>query len=53
MVHHLSAVQGKWMKTTHLNTIKDPLNGEKFITISEVDESEIKVCILIVKAGLL
>ena len=53
MVHHLSAVQGKWMKTPNLNTIKDPLNGEKFITISEVDESGIKVCILIVKAGLL
>ncbi|PWA69491.1 hypothetical protein CTI12_AA297940 [Artemisia annua] len=36
------SVQAKWMKSTNLNTIMDPLNGEKFITFSEVDEIGIK-----------
>ncbi|KAJ9560037.1 hypothetical protein OSB04_005197, partial [Centaurea solstitialis] len=35
-------VQGKWFKSTNWNTIVDPLNGESFIKVSEVDESGIK-----------
>ncbi|KVI06399.1 Aldehyde dehydrogenase, conserved site-containing protein [Cynara cardunculus var. scolymus] len=35
-------VQGKWMTSSNWNTIVDPVNGESFIKVSEVDESEIK-----------
>lgn len=35
-------VQGKWIKSANWNTIVDPLNGESFIKVSEVDESGIK-----------
>lgn len=46
MVHHLFAVQGKWITSAYRNTIVDPLNGESFIKVSEVDETGIKVFIL-------
>ncbi|KAL8225650.1 hypothetical protein R6Q57_018207 [Mikania cordata] len=35
-------VQGKWIKSANWNTIVDPLNGESFIKVSEIDESGIK-----------
>ncbi|KAI3766813.1 hypothetical protein L2E82_16887 [Cichorium intybus] len=35
-------VQGKWMTGSNWNTILDPLNGESFIKVSEVDENGIK-----------
>ncbi|KVH98740.1 Aldehyde dehydrogenase, conserved site-containing protein [Cynara cardunculus var. scolymus] len=35
-------VQGSWFKSANWNTIVDPLNGESFIKVSEVDESGIK-----------
>ncbi|KAI3500274.1 hypothetical protein L1887_36093 [Cichorium endivia] len=34
--------QGKWIKSANWNTIVDPLNGESFIKVSEVDASGIK-----------
>ncbi|XP_023757316.1 delta-1-pyrroline-5-carboxylate dehydrogenase 12A1, mitochondrial [Lactuca sativa] len=37
-----SLVQGKWIQDGNWNTILDPLNGESFIKVSEVDESGIK-----------
>ncbi|KNA23795.1 hypothetical protein SOVF_021270 [Spinacia oleracea] len=39
-VHNL--VNGKWVKSPNWNTIVDPLNGEPFIKVSEIDESSIK-----------
>ncbi|CAO2818628.1 unnamed protein product [Amaranthus hypochondriacus] len=39
-VHNL--VQGKWVQSSSWNTILDPLNGEPFIKVAEVDISEIK-----------
>lgn len=36
-------VQGKWTRSANWNTIVDPLNGEPFIKVSEVDESGIQV----------
>ncbi|XP_024460487.1 delta-1-pyrroline-5-carboxylate dehydrogenase 12A1, mitochondrial [Populus trichocarpa] len=36
-VHNL--VQGKWIGSSTWNTIVDPLNGEPFIKIAEVDET--------------
>ncbi|XP_076942986.1 putative aldehyde dehydrogenase [Bidens hawaiensis] len=38
----LNLVQGKWMESGHWNTIPDPLNGEPFIKVSEVDQNGIK-----------
>lgn len=35
-------VQGKWVESSSWSTIVDPLNGEPFIKVAEVDESEIK-----------
>ena len=42
----LSSVQGKWIKSANWNWIVDPLNGEKFIKVGEVQGSEIKVLML-------
>lgn len=39
-VHNL--VQGKWIGSSSWNTIVDPLNGEPFIKVAEVDKSELK-----------
>lgn len=39
-VHNL--VQGKWIGSSGWNTIVDPLNGEPFIKVAEVDETEIQ-----------
>nr|XP_043621839.1 probable aldehyde dehydrogenase [Erigeron canadensis] len=39
-VHNL--VQGKWITSANWNTIVDPLNGEPFIQVSEIEESGIK-----------
>lgn len=36
-------VQGKWTRAANWNTLVDPLNGEPFIKVSEVDESGIQV----------
>lgn len=35
-------VQGSWRSCSNLNTLVDPLNGEHFIKVSEVDESGIE-----------
>ncbi|KAK4744479.1 hypothetical protein SAY87_010791 [Trapa incisa] len=35
-------VQGKWTKSSNWNTIVDPLNGEPFIKVADVNEMEIK-----------
>lgn len=35
-------VQGSWKGSSNLNTLVDPLNGEHFIKVSEVDESGIQ-----------
>ncbi|PWA55898.1 aldehyde/histidinol dehydrogenase [Artemisia annua] len=35
-------IQGNWIKSGNWNTILDPLNGESFIRVSEIDESGIK-----------
>lgn len=35
-------VQGKWITASRWNTLVDPLNGEPFIKVSEVDEAGIK-----------
>ncbi|CAN6442303.1 unnamed protein product [Victoria cruziana] len=35
-------VQGKWKNTSSHNTILDPLNGEPFIKVSDVDETGIE-----------
>ncbi|XP_058194989.1 delta-1-pyrroline-5-carboxylate dehydrogenase 12A1, mitochondrial-like isoform X1 [Rhododendron vialii] len=39
-VHNL--VQGKWTGSSNLNTIPDPLNGESFIKVTEMDETCIR-----------
>ncbi|XP_048440204.1 probable aldehyde dehydrogenase [Pyrus x bretschneideri] len=38
----LNLVQGKWKNTNRWNTIWDPLNGEPFIRVCEVDETGIQ-----------
>nr|ACL13549.1 delta-1-pyrroline-5-carboxylate dehydrogenase protein [Malus domestica] len=38
----LNLVQGKWKNTNRWNTILDPLNGEPFIRVCEVDETGIQ-----------
>lgn len=40
----LFLVQGRWTGSSSWNTIVDPLNGEPFIKIAEVDETGIQVC---------
>lgn len=35
-------VQGNWTKSKYSNEILDPLNGEPFIKVAEVDETEIQ-----------
>ncbi|KAF9626543.1 hypothetical protein IFM89_034956 [Coptis chinensis] len=39
-VHNL--VQGCWKGTSNWNTLADPLNGEPFIRVAEVDETGVK-----------
>lgn len=39
-VHNL--VQGNWIKASSWNTILDPLNGEAFIKVAEVQEPELQ-----------
>lgn len=36
-------VQGNWTGSSSRNTLVDPLNGESFIKVAEVDEKGIKV----------
>jgi 1-pyrroline-5-carboxylate dehydrogenase len=36
-------VQGSWTTSGNWNWLVDPLNGEKFIKVAEVQEAEIKV----------
>ncbi|TYJ99100.1 putative aldehyde dehydrogenase isoform X1 [Cucumis melo var. makuwa] len=38
----LNLVQGKWIGSSGWNTIVDPLNGEPFIRVAEIDETEIQ-----------
>ncbi|KAL3819430.1 hypothetical protein ACJIZ3_005335 [Penstemon smallii] len=38
----LNLVQGNWTRSSNWNTILDPLNGESFIKVSEVDENGIQ-----------
>ncbi|EYU42874.1 hypothetical protein ABFS82_09G034600 [Erythranthe guttata] len=38
----LNLVQGNWIGSSNRNTIPDPLNGESFIRVSEVDEKGIQ-----------
>lgn len=40
------SVQGKWKTSSNWNTLLDPLNGEPFIKVAEVDETGIQVCIM-------
>ncbi|GAA0143557.1 dehydrogenase [Lithospermum erythrorhizon] len=35
-------VQGKWIKSSNWNTIVDPMNGEPFIKVAEVEKSGIQ-----------
>lgn len=37
-------VQGKWTGSAAWNTLVDPLNGEPFIKVAEVDVNGIQVC---------
>ncbi|CAA7035053.1 unnamed protein product [Microthlaspi erraticum] len=37
-----SFVQGKWIGSSNYNTLLDPMNGEPFIKVSEVEESGIQ-----------
>lgn len=36
-------MQGNWIKSSSWNTILDPLNGESFIKVAEVQEAELQV----------
>ncbi|EPS63147.1 hypothetical protein M569_11639, partial [Genlisea aurea] len=38
----LNLVNGSWRKSSGWNTIVDPLNGEPFINVAEVDENGIQ-----------
>ena len=40
------SVQGKWKGSSTWNTILDPLNGEPFIKVAEVDETGVQVCVM-------
>ena len=37
------SVQGKWVGASKWNTVVDPLNGDPFIKVGEVDERGIQV----------
>ena len=37
------SVQGKWVGSSNWNTVVDPLNGDSFINVAEVDETGIQV----------
>ena len=37
------SVQGKWAGSSNWNTVVDPLNGDSFIKVAEVDETGIQV----------
>jgi 1-pyrroline-5-carboxylate dehydrogenase len=37
------SVQGSWTASANWNWVVDPLNGEKFIKIAEINGNEIKV----------
>lgn len=39
----MSIVQGKWIGSSNHNTLLDPLNGEPFIKVAEVDETGTQV----------
>ncbi|CAJ1944045.1 unnamed protein product [Sphenostylis stenocarpa] len=38
----LNLVQGKWVGSSNSNTVVDPLNGDSFIKVAEVDETGIQ-----------
>ncbi|KAG5097219.1 hypothetical protein AAZX31_17G095100 [Glycine max] len=38
----LNLVQGKWVGSSNWNTVVDPLNGDSFIKVAEVDETGIQ-----------
>lgn len=38
-------MQGKWTKSSNWNTIVDPLNGEPFIKVADVNKMEIQVLV--------
>jgi 1-pyrroline-5-carboxylate dehydrogenase len=40
------SVQGKWIGSSNWNTVVDPLNGEPFIKVAEVDEAGVQVLFL-------
>jgi 1-pyrroline-5-carboxylate dehydrogenase len=40
-------VQGKWINAANCNWIVDPLNGDKFIKVAEIQGSELKVWMLL------
>ncbi|KAH6821292.1 aldehyde dehydrogenase 12A1 [Perilla frutescens var. hirtella] len=42
----LNLVQGNWTSSSSWNTIPDPLNGESFIKVAEVNAKEIQVAII-------
>ncbi|KAE8681356.1 hypothetical protein F3Y22_tig00111330pilonHSYRG00320 [Hibiscus syriacus] len=37
-------LHGKWKESAAWNTLVDPLNGEPFIKVAEIDESGVQVC---------
>ncbi|TKY55115.1 Delta-1-pyrroline-5-carboxylate dehydrogenase 12A1 [Spatholobus suberectus] len=39
----LNLVQGKWVGSSNWSTVVDPLNGDSFIKVAEVDETGIQV----------
>lgn len=46
-------VQGKWTGSSTWNTIVDPLNGEPFIKIAEVDDTGTQVCVCVCVTNIL
>ncbi|KAJ7956352.1 Aldehyde dehydrogenase [Quillaja saponaria] len=38
----LNLVQGKWIGSSNWNTLVDPLNGEPFIKVADVDETRVQ-----------
>jgi hypothetical protein len=46
VVDKLTSVQGKWIKAANWNWIVDPLNGDKFIKVAEIQGAELKVWML-------
>lgn len=40
------SVKGKWVGSSNWNTVVDPLNGDSFIKVAEVDETGVQVCSL-------